>query len=65
VLGGKHIAQGTDVAARGRWPLMLRTGWVVVRLTTWASPSLNSTAKGGVGDQQFRHAITNMRPSHG
>jgi hypothetical protein len=28
------------VAVRGRWPLMLRTGWVVVRRITWVSPSV-------------------------
>ena len=27
-------------AVRGRWPLMLRTGWVVVRRITWVSPSV-------------------------
>jgi len=26
-------------AVRGRWPLMLRTGWVVVRRITWVSPT--------------------------
>ena len=26
------------VAVRGRWPLMQRTGWVVVRRITWVSP---------------------------
>src|SRR6516162_7951910 len=26
--------------ALGRWPLMLRTGWVVVRRITWVSPSV-------------------------
>src|SRR5579863_2735746 len=35
---GKHMAQGTDVAARGRWPLMLRAGWVVVRSAVRADP---------------------------
>ena len=33
------------VAVRGRWPLMLRTGWVVVRRMTRVSPSANSTAR--------------------
>jgi hypothetical protein len=32
------------VAVRGRWPLMLRTGWVVVRRMTRVSPSANSMA---------------------
>jgi len=27
-------------AVRGRWPLMLRTGWVVVRAMARVSPSL-------------------------
>ena len=27
-------------AVRGRWPLMLSTGWVVVRRITWVSPSV-------------------------
>lgn len=32
-------------AVRGRWPLMLRTGWVVVRRMTRVSPSANSMAR--------------------
>ena len=28
----RHMAWETEVAVRGRWPLMLRTGWVVVGL---------------------------------
>ena len=32
-------------AVRGRWPLMLRTGWLVVRRTTRVSPSSSSIAR--------------------
>ena len=38
------------MAVRGRWPLMLRTGWVVVRrMTRTCVAELNG--EGGVGDQ--------------
>src|SRR5215813_4090954 len=33
------------VAVRGRWPLTLHTGWVVVRRMTRVSPSANSMAR--------------------
>ena len=36
---------GIEVAVRGRWPLMLRTGWVVVRRMTRVWPSANSMAR--------------------
>ena len=42
----RHVAaKEMGVAVRGRWPLMLRTGWVVVRRMTRVSPSANSTAR--------------------
>jgi hypothetical protein len=31
----RHLVYEMGAAVRGRWPLMLRTGWVVVRRITW------------------------------
>ena len=31
----RRMAQELLAAVRGRWPLVLRTGWVVVRRITW------------------------------
>jgi hypothetical protein len=35
----RHMVWEMGAAVRGRWPLTLRTGWVVLRRITWVPPS--------------------------
>src|SRR5262245_55233485 len=36
----RQSGSGSEQRSAGRWPLMLCTGWVVVRRITWVSPSV-------------------------